>query len=98
MSEEVTLDDVESMIRILERFLKISRKAQRIMRELAPRGGVSQTDFMKYYLDMVMQKTAEKHGILAEEYEEEELSPEDLEVIKKIRARREAESQKQPQK
>ncbi len=93
MSEDITLDDVETMIHILERFIKISRRAQRILRELAPRSGVGQADFMKYYLDMVMQKTAEKHGILAEEYEEAELSPEDLKVIEKIRAKREAEKQ-----
>jgi hypothetical protein len=85
-TQNITLDDIETMIKILERFVKLSREAQRVLRSLAPMRASSQHDFMQMFMQMALEQ--KMGGILsnAEEVSEEELDEETKRVIDKIRA------------
>jgi len=74
------------MIKILERFVKLSRSAQRVLRSLAPMHAQGQADFMQMFMNMALEQ--KMGGALggAEEISEEELDEETKKVIEKIRA------------
>lgn len=77
------------MIRILERFVALSQKAQRVLRRLAPLRGSSQMDFMQMFMNMALQeRLGSMQGLSPSEYEEiseEELDEDTKRVIEKIR-------------
>jgi len=80
--ENLTLKDIENAISILEKFVKMSRKAERILRRIAPpRTGMYQGDLMQTLMNTLIQQRTENF----EELEDVELTPEELETIKKIR-------------
>ena len=85
-NDRITLEDIEAMIRVLERFVQLSRKAQRVLRSLAPVRGSSQMDFMQMFMQMALEQ--KMGGVLggAEEVSEEELDEDTKRVIEKIRA------------
>jgi len=82
----ITLDDIEQMIKILERFVALSRKAQRVLRSLAPYRGSSQADFMQMFMQMALEQKMGAFQGLGEEISEEELDEDTKKVIEKIRA------------
>jgi len=85
-TQNITLDDIEAMIKILERFVRLSREAQRVLRTLAPIRASSQHDFMQMFMQMALEQ--KMGGILSntEEVSEEELDEDTKRVIEKIRA------------
>jgi len=85
-TENITLDDIEAMIKILERFVKLSRSAQRVLKSLAPMRASGQYDFMQTFMQMALEQKF--GGVLsgAEEVSEEELDEDAKRVIEKIRA------------
>ena len=93
MSEEteITLEDVEIMIGVLERFVRLSKKASRVLKALAPSRGSRQGDFMQTLMaSMMEQKMAGAEA--AEELEEDmEIDEETADLVKKIRARQKVE-------
>jgi hypothetical protein len=93
--EKITLEDVETMITILERFIRLSKKAERIVRHLAPSRGGGKEDFMKEFMTMTMREKMQTTKALEEEYEEEPLDEETKAVIDKIRAKKQAEIKKE---
>jgi hypothetical protein len=92
-AESITLDDIEAMIRILERFVKLSRSAQRVLRSLAPMRASGQYDFMQTFMQMALEQ--KMSGVLsgAEEVSEEELDEDTKRVIDKIRAMKQKDRQ-----
>ena len=89
---EITLEDVEIMIGVLERFVRLSRKASRVLKALAPtRGSGGQGDFMQVMMNtMLQQKMAAAEGAdLEDEYMEIDEETEGL--LKKIRRRKKVE-------
>jgi hypothetical protein len=93
-TDNITLEDIETMITILERFIKLNKKAERIVRYLAPQRGGGQADFMKEFMTTVVREKMQGTRALEEEYEEEPLDEETKAVIDKIRAKKQAEQQK----
>jgi hypothetical protein len=89
---DITLSDIETMIAILERFIRLSKRAERIVRQLAPRTSGAQGDFMKEFMNMALQQKMAGISGLSEEYEEEPLDEETKAVIDKIRAKKQAET------
>lgn len=87
---DITLNDIETMISILERFIRLSKRAERVVRQLAPRTSSFQGDFMKEFMAMALQQKMQGVGGLSEEYEEEPLDEETKAVIEKIRAKKQA--------
>jgi hypothetical protein len=92
-AENITLGDIEAMIKILERFVKLSRNAQRVLRSLAPMRGSGQLDFMQMFMQMALEQ--KMGGILsgAEEVSEEELDEDTKRVIEKIRGMKQSSRQ-----
>jgi hypothetical protein len=92
-AENITLGDIEAMIKILERFVKLSRNAQRVLRSLAPMRGSGQYDFMQTFMQMALEQ--KMGGILsgAEEVSEEELDEDTKRVIEKIRGMKQSSRQ-----
>ena len=94
MSEinNITLEDIEVMIKILERFIRLSRKAEKVIRSFgsmyARRGYYPSGNF----IDLLIQRTLEKRASLEEEdfeeVSEEELDEETRRILEKIRKRR----------
>jgi len=93
MSEEVkgiTLEDIEVMCRILEKFLRTARRVERLLARVAPYrrygpGG----DLWGAVMSSVMQQVAASRGItVSEDVGEEvfELTDEEKAIIAKIRA------------
>lgn len=93
--ENITLEDVETMINILERFIRLSKKAERIVRHLAPTRGGGKADFMQEFMSMTMREKMQSTKALEEEYEEQPLDEETKAVIDKIRAKKQAETKKE---
>jgi hypothetical protein len=85
---EITLSDIETMINILERFIRLSKKAERIVRQLAPYRTSGQADFMKEFMAMAVREKMQGVKALEEEYEEEPLDEETKALIEKIRAKK----------
>jgi len=87
--ENITLADIEAMIKILERFLKLARRAERVMglfRSYRGRYGGSAFDqFMALAIQQAMARTGATTEIAPEEEEEFELSEREMEVLRKIR-------------
>jgi len=75
--DNITLKDIETIIKILERFIRINKKAERVLKQFTrsySRGfGFSKGDFIQ---DLI-RETIRQRG-LAEEEEYEEISEEDL--------------------
>ncbi len=92
---QITLEDIENMIEILERFIRLSRRAERIVRYLAPSRNVGREDFMQMFMRQALERSVVGQSDLFEENEEEELDEDIKATIEKIRARKKAESQKQ---
>jgi len=76
------------MIRVLERFVQLSRKAQRVLRSLSPMHGSSQMDFMQMFMQMALEQKMASGLSGIEEVSEEELDEDTKRVIEKIRAMR----------
>ena len=93
MSEEteITLDDVELMIGVLEKFVRLSRKASRVLKKLSPPGTGRQGDFMQVMMNtMLQQKMAATPGMDLEE-EGMEIDEDTKDLIEKIRAKKKVE-------
>ena len=99
MSEEpkgITLEDIEVMCRILEKFLRTARRVEHLLRRIAPyrmysHGG----DMWSMFMGSVLQQVAASRGIsIGPEAPEEvghetfELTEEEKALIEKIRAGR----------
>ena len=87
---DITLNDIETMINILERFIRLSKRAERIVRQLAPRTSSLQGDFMREFMAMALQQKLSGIQSLSEELNEEELDEETKALIEKIRAKKQA--------
>ncbi len=96
---QITLEDIENMIEVLEQFIRLSRRAERIVRYLAPSRNTGRDDFMQMFMRQALERSVAGHGGLLSdaysEYEEAELDEDTKATIEKIRARKKAESQKQ---
>ncbi len=96
---QITLEDIENMIAILEKFIRLSRRAERIVRYLTPSRSGGRDDFMQIFMKQALERSVAGQsdllgGALAE-YEEAELDEDTKATIEKIRAKKKAESQKQ---
>ena len=89
---EITLDDVEIMIGVLERFVRVSRKASRVLKALAPaKGGGGQGDFMQMFMNtLIQQKMGATEGGDLEE-EDMEIDEDTKQLLEKIRAKQKVE-------
>lgn len=92
--DNITLEDIETMIKILERFIRLSRKAERVVRSLGSMYGRRGYYGSNNFIDMLIQKTLESRASL-EEDAFEEISEEDLDedtrrILEKIRKRKES--------
>ena len=92
--DNITLKDVETMITILERFIRISRKAERLLKQLGRSYGkglsLSRDDFIR---DLIRETISAKMSAEEEEFEEvseEELDEETRKILEKIRKRSES--------
>jgi len=92
-AESITLDDIEAMIRILDRFVKLSRSAQRVLRSLAPMRASGQYDFMQQFMQMALEQKMGGFLSGSEEVSEEELDEDTKRVIEKIRAMKQKDRQ-----
>lgn len=72
--DEITLKDIENMIKILQKFLRLARKAERLLSQYASRSS---------YDAVVRALLGMKEANV--EAEEVELSKEELETLKKVR-------------
>jgi hypothetical protein len=86
--EGITLEDIELMLTILERFIKVSRRAERVVRYLAPSRSSGQQDFVKELIMGTLRQKGYEAPTLAEEFEEEPLDDETKALIEKIRAKK----------
>jgi len=92
--DKITLKDIETMIMILERFIRVSRKAERLLKQLGRSYGgslsLSKDDFIRDLIrETIMQrKMAEEEEF--EEVSEEELDEETRRILEKIRKRSES--------
>lgn len=77
--EKITLRDIENMINILKAFIRMSKKAERLLSALAPR--------MKPEYEIARALIGMRGGV-SEEEEEVELSEEELRTLEKIRRAR----------
>jgi len=91
---EITLSDIETMIEILERFIRVSKKAERIVRQLAPTRASFQGDFMREFMALALQQKMSGIQSLGEELSEEELDEETKALIQKIRAKKQEDKTK----
>lgn len=78
MSEEITLRDIEVMVQILEKYLKLSRKVERILSQYV-RTQRMEGDIIKMLLSSVAPRS------VVSEVESIELSEEEKRVIEKIK-------------
>ena len=93
MSDEIkgiTLEDIEIMCRILEKFLRTARRVERLLARVAPyrRHGPG-GDLWNVIMSSALQQVAASRGISITEGEEEEafeLTEREKAVIAKIRA------------
>ena len=94
MSEisNITLEDIEIMIKVLERFIRLSKKAEKVIRSLGSMYGRRGYYPSNNFIDMLIQRTLEKKTSLEEEdfeeVSEEELDEETRRILEKIRKRR----------
>jgi len=81
--EKITLKDIENMINILAKFMKVSKKAERLLRQLRP---VSASyGFGGDIFRFIMSETFKQKYKQFEELEETELTEDELKTIEKIR-------------
>lgn len=92
MSEEteITLYDVELMIGVLEKFVRLSRKASRVLKALAPKSGSGQGDFMQQFMGMALQNKMQGLQLGDAEADDEPLDEETKKLIAKVRAKQSA--------
>jgi len=81
---KLTLEDIENMVKILEHFVRVSRRVENLLRKVTPtlRGsyGFNPSNIMETILQMSLQRTGQK---VEEIPEEEEVSEEELKSIEK---------------
>jgi hypothetical protein len=87
--KSITLEDVETAIKIINRFLRQQRDAVRVLRQLGVREGRSSSgifntnDIMS--MAMEMQKRKQGLGATEEPSINDDVTPEELERIRKIK-------------
>jgi len=81
--EEITLKDIEIMINILKKFVRLSREAERVLRALRPSRSTLERDF----ITSLVYDTLRLRQQQLEETTEEELDEETKRLIEKIRQR-----------
>jgi len=89
MSEEldnITLADIENMINVLEKFIKISKRAERLVRQLGTGRYSMDADLFKMLLG-----GAVNTPITSGDSDNVELTEEELKTIEKVRSMRKKE-------
>lgn len=90
MTEEqnITLDDVEVMLAILERFIHLSKRAERIVRHLSPRKSGGQGDMISMMMNSLIQQKMTSAPAIGDQTGDD-ISDEDVkELIAKIKAKK----------
>lgn len=99
---DITLEDVESAVRILSEFMKKQKEAQRILRQMG--GGRGSSNPFNFNMEDMMQTAIEmrerKKGTATSGVEEEEVavSDEDLKRMREITDKRKREAEEKSHK
>ena len=86
--DSITLDDIELMIEVLERFVKLSRRATRVLSGLRHSVGGGYSGMQGDFMQMLMRQAIQSKMGATEELEEVVVDEDVKQLLEKVRKRK----------